>query len=102
MPGGSEWGNLPRICSSTGVGPVGSCRPDGKSRVTGDCHARFCGSPGVRFPRATRPGFVLTAEVGSLNAELGAVRTVTASAVATFYRATKHLLSGADTGLRAS
>jgi transposase len=22
--------------------------------VTGDCHARICGSPGVRFPRATR------------------------------------------------
>src|SRR3954468_21022222 len=54
MPGGSGWGNLPRICSSTGVGPGGSCRPDGKSRVTGDCHARFCGSPGVRVPRATR------------------------------------------------
>ena len=26
----------------------------GKSRVTGDCHARFCGSRGVRFPPATR------------------------------------------------
>ena len=24
------------------------------SGVTGDCHAPFCGSPGVRFPRATR------------------------------------------------
>jgi len=23
--------------------------------VTGDCHAGICGSPGVRFPRATRP-----------------------------------------------
>jgi hypothetical protein len=22
--------------------------------VTGDCHAPFCGSPGVRIPRATR------------------------------------------------
>ncbi len=22
--------------------------------MTGDCHAPFCGSPGVRFPRATR------------------------------------------------
>ena len=26
-----------------------------KSPVTGDCHAGICGSPGVRFPRATRP-----------------------------------------------
>jgi retron-type reverse transcriptase len=23
--------------------------------VTGDCHAGICGSPGVKFPRATRP-----------------------------------------------
>ena len=23
--------------------------------MTGDCHVRICGSPGVRFPRATRP-----------------------------------------------
>lgn len=23
--------------------------------MTGDCHAPFCGSTGVRFPRATRP-----------------------------------------------
>jgi hypothetical protein len=27
---------------------------DDKSRVTGDCYARICGSPGVRFPWATR------------------------------------------------
>ena len=27
---------------------------DQKSPVTGDCHAGICGSPGVRFPRATR------------------------------------------------
>ena len=27
---------------------------DETSGVTGDCHAPFCGSPGVRFPRATR------------------------------------------------
>ena len=27
---------------------------DGTSGVTGDCHAPFRGSPGVRFPRATR------------------------------------------------
>src|SRR5437870_8967841 len=24
-----------------------------ESRMTGDCHVRFCESPGVRFPRAT-------------------------------------------------
>ena len=23
--------------------------------MTGDCHAGICGSPGVRFPRATQP-----------------------------------------------
>ena len=28
---------------------------DGTSRVTGDCHARICESPGVKFPGATRP-----------------------------------------------
>jgi RNA-directed DNA polymerase len=38
----------------TGHGPTASTRLDGKSGVTGDCHAPFCGSPGVRFPRATR------------------------------------------------
>ena len=27
---------------------------DGKSRMTGDCHVRFCESLGVRFPWATR------------------------------------------------
>src|ERR1035437_7955892 len=26
--------------------------------MTGDCHVRICGSPGVRFPRATRPHLV--------------------------------------------
>jgi hypothetical protein len=40
--------------SPTGNGPEDSCRHDGKSRVTGDCHARFRGSRGVRFPPATR------------------------------------------------
>src|SRR3954463_9927731 len=75
MPGGSEWGSLPRICSSTGVGPVGSCRPDGKSRVTGDCHARFCGSPGVRFPRGDptrgllRPGVSVSARYEFIDVE---------------------------------
>jgi hypothetical protein len=33
---------------------VGSKRPDETSGVTGDCHAPFCGSPGVRLPGATR------------------------------------------------
>jgi len=34
-----------------------------KSRMTGDCHVRICGSPGVRrFPRATRRNFTLTNE----------------------------------------
>src|SRR5450631_411630 len=40
--------------SPTGNGPKDSCRHDGKSRVTGDCHARFRGSRRVRFPPATR------------------------------------------------
>ncbi|MFE7216148.1 hypothetical protein ACFY0A_42865 [Streptomyces sp. NPDC001698] len=31
-----------------------TAQQDGKSRVTGDHYARFCGSPGVRSPRATR------------------------------------------------
>ena len=43
------------ICSRTGPGLTVSSRLDGKSGVTGDCHAGICGSPGVRFPRATRP-----------------------------------------------
>ena len=29
-------------------------RLDDRSRMTGDCHVRICGSVGVRFPRATR------------------------------------------------
>src|ERR1035437_7340888 len=40
--------------SPNGNGPKDSCRHDGKSRVTGDCHARFRGSRGVRSPPATR------------------------------------------------
>src|SRR5665647_1036337 len=40
--------------SPIGNGPKDSCRHDGKSRVTGDCHARFRGSRRVRFPPATR------------------------------------------------
>ena len=29
-------------------------RLDDKSRMTGDCHVRFCEGLGVKFPRATR------------------------------------------------
>src|SRR5512142_281700 len=43
-----------RAGSLTGSGRPDSSGSDDKSRVTGDCHARFCGSPGARFPRATR------------------------------------------------
>ncbi len=36
--------------------------------MTGDCHAGICGSPGVRFPRATRPGGAIpSAEMAGLN-----------------------------------
>ena len=44
-------------CSRTGYGfprSRASGDQDDKSPVTGDCHAGICGSPGVRFPRATR------------------------------------------------
>ena len=34
--------------------PLLLLRAGEKSPVTGDCHAGICGSPGVRFPRATR------------------------------------------------
>lgn len=42
-----------------GLGPIILVTKDDKSRVTGDCYARFCGSPGVRLPRATRPNKIL-------------------------------------------
>ena len=41
-------------CSSTGNGRARSTGMDEKSGMTGDCHVPFRGSPGVRFPRATR------------------------------------------------
>ena len=41
------------VCSPTGAWPART-KTDQKSPVTGDCHAGICGSPGVRFPRATR------------------------------------------------
>jgi hypothetical protein len=44
-----------RTCSPTGHGRGSSHQvADETSGVTGDCHAPFCGSPGVRFLRATR------------------------------------------------
>jgi hypothetical protein len=38
------------------IGCGGGRQPsmDGTSRVTGDCHARFCERLGVKFPGATR------------------------------------------------
>src|SRR5665811_1990322 len=40
--------------SPTGPGCARTCGEDEKSGVTGDCHAPFRGSPGVKFPGATR------------------------------------------------
>ena len=37
------------------AGSAGTERPTCKSRMTGDCHVRFCERRGVRFPPATRP-----------------------------------------------
>jgi hypothetical protein len=39
----------------TGCGGGRQPSMDGTSRVTGDCHARFCERLGVKFPGATRP-----------------------------------------------
>ena len=44
-----------RGCSPIGNGSPPSGEQDDRSPVTGDCHAGICGSPGVKFPRATRP-----------------------------------------------
>src|SRR6202521_2579739 len=38
----------------TGCGGGRQLSLDGTSRVTGDCHARFCERLGVKFPGATR------------------------------------------------
>ena len=38
----------------TGCGGGRQLSVDGTSRVTGDCHARFCERLGVKFPGATR------------------------------------------------
>src|SRR6516164_3793723 len=45
----------------TGCGGGRQPSMDGTSRVTGDCHARFCERLGVQFPGATRRGQRVTA-----------------------------------------
>jgi len=45
----------PDVLRSLDLGSTGGGEDQNdKSRMTGDCHVRFRGSPGVRFPRATR------------------------------------------------
>ena len=46
---------LSPLLRSLGTGDQPADDQDDRSRVTGDCYARFCESPGVRSPRATRP-----------------------------------------------
>lgn len=48
-------GSLPPTPTPTGLGSGATCLLGEKSRVTGDCHARVCGSRGVKLPPATRP-----------------------------------------------
>src|SRR2546423_13111300 len=52
-------GSSKDILGSSPTGPGSTCPPlpddqDDKSRVTGDCYARICGSRRVRPPPATR------------------------------------------------
>ena len=47
--GGRPWEHSTPGCSLTGPSPGVSWRLDGRSRVTGDCYARFCESPGGLF-----------------------------------------------------
>src|ERR1041385_234915 len=52
-------GSSTDILGSSPTGPGSTCPPlpddqDDKSRVTGDCYARICGSRRVRPPPATR------------------------------------------------
>ena len=65
---------------------------DGTSRVTGDCYARFGESPGVRFPRATRPRCTATATRGGQVQRLEARHRVHA-------RVEGFIRCGKDTGL---
>src|ERR1035438_6190474 len=56
----------------TGCGGGRQLSVDGTSRVTGDCHARFCERLGVKFPGATRRCWetsIPTATVAELNKE---------------------------------
>jgi hypothetical protein len=63
--GGASWAGQGRKTRLHGQGPLHVWRMaspgtgagrwlDEKSRMTGDCHVRFRGSAGGRFPRATR------------------------------------------------
>src|ERR1019366_354255 len=53
-------------CSPTGGGCARSPDSGETSGVTGDCHAPFRGSPGVRFPRATRLKMLFALTVGDV------------------------------------
>jgi hypothetical protein len=45
----------PQVLRSLDLGgPSGVEDQDDKGRMTGDCHVRFRGNPGMRLPRATR------------------------------------------------
>src|SRR4029079_16414902 len=57
--GPSEMGirhhDLSPLLRSLGTGAQPADDQDDRSRVTGDCYARFYESPGARFPGAPRP-----------------------------------------------
>src|SRR3954467_2359582 len=62
----------PEVLRSLDLGdPGGVEAQDDKSRMTGDCHVRFRGSPGVRFPRATRLLSLFALVGGPFRAENG-------------------------------
>jgi hypothetical protein len=64
--GGIGWSSESLISSPTGHGCARSHGLDEKSGMTGDCHVPFRGSPGVRFPWATRlRGLSLTISIWS-------------------------------------
>ncbi|NBE83595.1 NERD domain-containing protein [Micromonospora rubida] len=56
---GTDRESVPQVLRPLGLGQHTPDDQDGKSGVTGDCHAPFRGSPGVRFPRAIRPPWLL-------------------------------------------
>ena len=48
---GRRGGDLAAVLRPLGLGETGPPDDqDGKSRMTGDCHVRICGSPGGKFP----------------------------------------------------